>query len=349
MRILFVTEGTLAPSSRFRVQQFLPHFEREGIECQVVAGYGDRYNKIAATRWAAPYKLAARSQRFLKTLVAPRPDILFLQRPILPFSAIPEHLLTLRDTPSIFDVDDAIFLAPDSSDSPRRRATFLHSVQRATHYFAGNRFLAEQGGAPEKTSVIPTVIDTERYAPGQSTFRRQGEVVIGWIGSATTTRYLDQVLPALRDIRNRYDHVRIRIVSSHMPTHLAVEERFEFVPWSVDQEIDALRSFDIGIMPMEHSRVSLGKCGFKMIQYMAMGTAVVADPFGANADIFNGSNAGALPENLDQWSTALAQLVEDEAYRQRCGENARQHAEAHYSIRAVLPQYLAHFERLAGA
>lgn len=349
MRILFLTEGTLAPSSRFRVLQFLPHFEREGIECDVVPGYGPRYNELAKSRLAAPYKLYARSQRFVRSWTRPRPDLLFLQRPILPFTPLPEHLLTMRDIPSVFDVDDAIFYAPDSSDSARRWQTFRYCVRRASHYFAGNAFLAEQGGAPEKTSIMPTVIDTDRYHPGVSTLRRPGEVVIGWIGSATTTRYLDQVLPALQRVRDRYPQVRVRVVSAQMPPHLAAEERFEFIPWSLDGELDALHSFDIGIMPMEQTRVSLGKCGFKMIQYMAMGTAVVADPFGANAEIFEGSGAGALASSPDEWTAALSQLIEDTEYRRQCGENARAHAEARYSIRAVLPRYLAHFERLHAA
>ena len=347
MRVTFLTEGTLAPSSRFRVQQFLPYFEQAGIECRVIPGYGDAYNRIAATRLGVPYKLAARSRRLLGGLGAGSADVLFIQRPILPFSAAPEAILQRINPRIIFDVDDAVFLGPDSRPAPLRRKTFDRCVQLSAHYIAGNDYLAENGGHPEKTSVIPTVIDTDRYVPRALSSAPKPQTVIGWIGSQTTLRYIDQVLPALRAVRDRHSDVVVRIVCSHMPAHLAAEERFEFVPWSKEGEIAAIQSFDIGIMPMEDTEVSLGKCGFKMIQYMATGVAVVASPIGANEAIFRGSNAGALARSHEEWLESLSALVGDRARRSECGVSARHHAVEHYSIHAVLPRYLKLFKQIA--
>lgn len=350
MRILFVTEGTHAPSSRFRVQQFIPHFEAVDIQCTVAAGYGPRYNAIASTRWGAAYKLAARSKRFVQGLDAARYDILFVQRPILPFSPLPEEVLTRINPRMIFDVDDAVFLGANSQTSPRRRQTFERCVELSTHYIAGNDFLAQNGGCLNKTSVIPTVIDTDLYRPAKRTQANTMDdetIVIGWIGSRTTVRYVDQVLPALRELRDRYPQVVVRIVCSHMPEHLSAEERFEFIPWTKEGEITAIQSFDIGIMPMEDTQISQGKCGFKMIQYMATGIPVVSSPVGANASIFQGSNAGALATTQQEWIDALADLLDDRDYRQNCGADAREHAVAHYSVRAVLPRYLSLFQAVA--
>lgn len=346
MRILFITEGTHAPSARFRVQQFIPHFESAGIQCTVAAAYGPRYNSIANTRLGAAYKLATRSKSFVRGLNAGRYDILFVQRPILPFSPLPEEFLTRINPRMIFDVDDAVFLDANSQDAPRRRHTFERCVEVAAHYIAGNDFLAENGGQPSKTSVIPTVIDTDVYRPPEAA-APDGTVVVGWIGSRTTVRYIDQVLPALRQLRDRYPQVVVRIVCSHMPDHLAAEERFEFVPWSKEKEISAIQSFDIGIMPMEDTQVSQGKCGFKMIQYMATGIPVVSSPVGANAVIFEGSNAGALATTQQEWVEALRGLVEDKSRRIECGAQAREHAIAHYSVQAVLPRYLSLFHAIA--
>lgn len=344
MRILFVTEGTHAPSSRFRVQQFLPHFRRSGITCHVVAGYGPRYNALSKTRWSAAYKLAARTQGFVRSLNAQRYDLVFVQRPILPFTALPEELLHRLNPRMIFDVDDAVFLGADSQPAPLRQRTFDRCVDLSSHYIAGNDFLAEHGKAPQKTSVIPTVIDTDRYRPNPDAPRDVSQVVIGWIGSPTTLRYVDQVLPALRAVRDRYPHVIVRIVCSHMPKHLAQERRFEFVPWSKETEIASIQSFDIGIMPMEDTLISQGKCGFKMIQYMATGVSVVSSPVGANAAIFEGSNAGALATTHDEWVDALSRLIEDSARRTTCAQSARTHAVKQYSVHAVLPRYLDIFD-----
>lgn len=346
MRILFITEGTHAPSSRFRVQQFLPHFRRSGITCHVVAGYGPRYNEISKTRWSAAYKLATRTQSFVRSLNAQRYDLIFVQRPILPFTALPETLLHRLNSHMIFDVDDAVFLGANSQPAPLKRRTFERCVQLSTHYIAGNDFLAHHGKAPHKTHVIPTVIDTDVYRPDPAAPKDESQVVIGWIGSPTTLRYVDQVLPALRAVRDRYPHVIVRIVCSHMPKHLAQERRFEFVPWSKETEIASIQSFDIGIMPMEDTLISQGKCGFKMIQYMGTGVSVVSSPVGANAAIFEGSNAGALANTHNEWVHALSQLIEDSTHRQSCAENARKHAVKNYSVHAVLPQYLDIFDSM---
>lgn len=340
MRILFITEGTHAPSSRFRVQQFLTHFQEHGIECRVVAGYGPRYNEIAATRFAAPYKLGARLQSFVRSLDAARYDAIFVQRPILPFTALPEEILHRLNPRMIFDVDDAVFLGANSQESPVRRRTFERCVELSSCYIAGNDFLAQNGKQPHKTTVIPTVIDTDLYKPAQRTQGKNDTVIIGWIGSPTTLRYVDQVLPALQAVRDRYPQVVVRIVCSHMPDHLVQEERFEFVPWSKATEIASIQSFDIGIMPMEDTLISQGKCGFKMIQYMGTGVAVVSSPVGANAAIFEGSNAGALATTQQEWIAALSHLIEDASYRETCAQNAREHAVEKYSVKAVLPRYL---------
>lgn len=348
MRILFLTQGTHTPSSRFRVGQFVPHFQKAGIECTIAAGYGAGYNRIVKTKWGTPYKAAMQMKRFLFGLSAPAYDLLFLQRPILPFTPWPEEILHRLNPRMLFDVDDAIFTGVHGEIVPARRHTFERCAALSAHVIAGNRFLSEAAGQPTKTTVLPTVIDTDRYRPKRTPTTEESSVVIGWIGSSSTLRYVEQILPALRCVRDRYPHVRIRIVCSEMPASMQHEDRFEFHTWSKEGEIAALQSFDIGIMPLEDSLTTRGKCGFKMIQYMAVGIPVVSSPVGANIDIFNGSHAGMLADSHDAWVHALCTLVADHGLRQDCGHAARLHATNHYAVHSVLPRYLDLFERMTG-
>lgn len=343
--ITFLAEGRLAPSTRFRVLQFLPAFEAAGLRTHVIYAYGSSYNRIAATRLGAAYKMACRLKRIGGGLLAPRDHIIFSQRPLLPFSSAGEGLIRAGHPRVIFDVDDAVFVGPRGEDRPLRRRAFDGAVRHAAHVICGNQWLAAEAGAPEKTTVIPTVIDTDRYRPGDKK-RNEGKVVIGWIGSATTLWHIEAMLPLLRRLRDGHPQVVVRVVCSAPPAGFSDEERFEFVPWSKEGELSALQSFDIGLMPLENKRVSLGKCAFKMIQYMACGIAVVASPVGANTDVFAGSEAGFLASSDREWREALERLISDDALRSRCGASGRAHAEGHYSVRAVVPQYLRIFETL---
>lgn len=350
MRVVFLTEGKLAPSSRFRVQQFLEHFQNEGIECVVHYGYGDQYNRLSATKLGPAYKLLARLKRWALGLRdAHSADVLFIQRPIFPFSPLPERILHRLNPRIVFDVDDAVFLGPRGESHTMRRRTFESIVQMSAHYCAGNSYLAEAGHSPERTSVVPTVVDTDRFKPrsNEGSDDAQSSLVIGWIGSATTLWHLDEVLPALTAIRDRYPDVRIRIVANAMPPHLEVEPNFEFIPWAADSEVALLQSFDIGIMPLADLPVSKGKCGFKMIQYMAVGIPTVTSPVGANPEILGETGAGQLAKSHDEWVASLEYYVQSSERRKQAGQAARARAVANYSVNSAVHQYMNIFNDVA--
>ncbi len=347
MRILFLTEGTTIPASRFRVGQFIPHFRDRGIECVVRPGYGDLYNQIAPTPLGAPYKLVTRLMRIVRSVDAGAFDVVFLQRPALPFTALPEQLIHGLNDRTIFDVDDAIFLAPDGSDHPTAGPAFAAIVDTVEHVICGNTFLADRVDHPDKTTVIPTVIDCERYRPAADSTAAGDDLTIGWMGTASNFHSLRIVAPVVEQFLDDHPDTRFRIVSNETFPDLAHHPRVEEIRWSSETEIPLLQSFDIGLMPLVDTPASRGKCGFKMIQYMAVGTPVISSPVGANVDIFQGSDAGFLAGDHAAWGRALERLVDDEQHRLDCGRSARQHAVEYYSIRSVIDDYIELFSTVA--
>src|SRR5690606_15523920 len=138
------------------------------------------------------------------------------------------------------------------------------AVRGATHVIAGNRYLADLANSPAKTTVIPTVVDTDVYRPIEDVSPAR-PVTIGWMGSSGNFGSLRLIVPAVVKVLEALPNVRFRIVSNAPFHELQGVPKVEQIPWSRDREIALLQSFDLGLMPLENSEATLGKCGFKMI------------------------------------------------------------------------------------
>lgn len=338
-----MSDGVDAPGPRYRCVQFFPHFERAGLRCEIYHAYGKLYNRLLRRPLVgAAYKTITRAKRAVATAVV-RPDIMFLQRTAFPQTAIAERIAHRRGIPMIFDVDDAIYLGPTGAPSRAREKAFRDALRVADHYIAGNQHLAEVGGVPDKTTVIPTVIDTDRYVPPAR--RAEGGPVIGWMGTMTNLSRLERVVPALERVLRELPDARVRIVSNADFAPLRGVDRVEQIRWSAATEIELLQSFDIGLMPLEDSAVTRGKCAFKMIQYMAVGAPVVVSAVGANVEVIGDHALGYALDGFD-WTDALLALARDPDLRARMGAVGRERAVASYSVRGVLPEYLRIFRSL---
>jgi Glycosyltransferase len=90
-------------------------------------------------------------------------------------------------------------------------------------------------------------------------------------------------------------------------------------------------------MPIRNGLFEKGKCGYKLIQYMACGKSIVASPVGVNEKIVKESNAGYLASNVEDWSKYLALLCESKTLRDKYGYAARMYIEKEYSFQTRLP------------
>jgi glycosyltransferase involved in cell wall biosynthesis len=151
-----------------------------------------------------------------------------------------------------------------------------------------------------------------------------------WIGSRSTVRYLQRFLPALEAAAQRVPGLRLVTIAD-----VSVRSRripVEHVPWSVDTEAEALTRADIGIAPTPLDRWTLGKCGFKILQYMAAGLPVIASPVGANAGLVRPGETGLLPKHGRDWPDAVAALARDVESRERMGLAGRELVERDFRV-----------------
>lgn len=271
-------------------------------------------------------------------------DLIFLHKTALAISGLPEWLRSFRRTPMVFDVDDAIYLGPGGLEQRGRRRSFERAVSIADHVIAGNHHLASVSGS-SRVTVIPSVVDTDRYVPAP-TRPLTHELVVGWMGTASNFPSLRLALPSLVQAVQAMPRARLRIVSNAELPEYAGHPHVEQWRWNEAGELRALQSFDVGLMPLEDSKLTRGKCGFKMIQYMAVGVPVLASAVGANVDIFRGSEAGLLVEPGEDWGTRLQTLVKSRSLFREMGAAGRAHALSRYSVRAVIDDYVRIFESI---
>jgi glycosyltransferase involved in cell wall biosynthesis len=211
-------------------------------------------------------------------------------------------------------------------------------MRRAALVLVGNEYLAErarQAGA-KRVECLPTVVDVERY--DQALCRVQGLCTIGWIGSPMTAPYLTLVQAVLSEVCQQ-GNVRVVIVGAqHIPlAGVPVETR----AWSEQTEVQEIQSFDVGIMPLPDEPWERGKCGYKLIQYMACSKPAVASPVGVNRHIIAHGIDGFLASTPTQWVQTLRTLCQDRALRERIGQAARRKVAQEYSLQVTAPRLVS--------
>jgi glycosyltransferase involved in cell wall biosynthesis len=267
-------------------------------------------------------------------------DLVWVEKEMLPW--VPSWFelgLFPASVPLVVDYDDALFHRYDQHSWPLVRRVLGEKIdavmRRADLVLAGNDYLAgraRRAGA-RRVELLPTVVDVSRYAVSE---RTQGQLLtIGWIGSPSTARYLKLITSVLRDLVASRD-VRVVAVGANADQleGLPVEVR----PWSEAGEVEEIQQFDIGIMPLPDEPFERGKCGYKLIQYMACGKPVVASPVGVNREIIEQGINGFLANSHEEWLTALVSLLEDAELRKKMGEAGRKHVEERYSTQQMAPR-----------
>jgi glycosyltransferase involved in cell wall biosynthesis len=239
--------------------------------------------------------------------------------------------------PFVMDIDDSIWLTEG-------RKEVKEAINKATLVFAGNEFIAGFAGSfNHNIKVIPTTVDCEYYQPNRNNNKR---FTVGWIGTKSNFRYLLLAKQAIDDFLAKKDAC-LHIISSEPPDAFSFDgEKYRFTNWSAEKETAHINGFDIGIMPLADDEWTRGKCGMKLLQYMACGIPFVASPVGVNSKFIEESEAGIATSSVITWIEALNFLSSDASSREKLGANGRRYVESNYSIDKWAPIINEEFKRI---
>jgi glycosyltransferase involved in cell wall biosynthesis len=233
--------------------------------------------------------------------------------------------------PRVLDVDDAIWA--------NRGGEFARRLARSCdHVICGNSFLAEGFSRwNPSVSVLPSAVDTRRFVPA-SGGRPAGRTVIGWLGLSSGFRYFDEIETALRDVLRNHPEGVLRIISDKAPQfRLLPDRQVEYIPYSREREVADIQEMTVGIMPLDDSETSRGKCSFKMILYMSCGIPVVVSRVGMNAEVLQKGESGFGANNPREWVDSLETLLANPDLCARMGRTGRAVAELHYAVEVLAP------------
>ena len=355
MKVIFLVPYPLgvAPSQRFRFEQYFSLLAINGISYTVQSFLTEKGWRSIFESGKIVYKASAMITglaRRIKILTQVSEfNIVFIHREVCPFGPpfFEWFIAKILRKKIIYDFDDAIW----ATDKPhegrvekiiRWRSKVKNICRWAYTVSCGNEYLCTYARKYNQNILLnPTTIDTHLHAPDNYAKKNNDTVTIGWTGSHSTLKYVDAIVPTIQFLENKYSHIRFLVIANKKPK-LNLKSLL-FTPWSISSEIEDLMQIDIGIMPLPDDEWSKGKCGFKILQYMALEVPALASPVGVNDKIVDNGNNGFLCSTQQEWLFNLEQLINNYQLRLSMGKQGRSFIEKHYSVSSNSANFLSLF------
>lgn len=349
--IVVLTRYTrLGASSRVRFYQYEPVLAAAGFKLQFLPMFCDGYVRgLQAGRRSVYLVVSAYFRRIWQLLFGLKgARLIWVEKECLPWlPAWIEAILLPRNVPLILDYDDAVFHYYDLHPSRfvrmvlgQKHETLNRLAQCA---FPGNTYLEAyclKLGA-RCTVRIPSAVDTKNYRPLEPKAGVRSKVRVGWVGQRSTVHFLKLIEPVLRAL---VAEGLIEFVVIGATVDLSLPH--STIAWSEDTEVASIQSLDIGIMPLLDAPFERGKCGYKLIQYMACGLPVVASPVGVNAEIVQHGRNGYLADTPADWGRYIREIAASEEVRCRFGNTGQLDVVEKYSIQSTSSRLISAFDEL---
>ncbi len=327
MRVLFLIQGWKVASARYRVLQYLPYLQQNGVTAEVTP-----FPQSPLEKWRLYRKVADF-------------DLLFIHRKRFPLWE--QEAIRKKAKKIVYDFDDAVMYRNSRARGPysrTRRKRFAKMMQVCNYALAGNSFLeGEARRYADAVMVFPTSLDMSRYSM-KSYSEKKENVTLGWIGDHGSIHYLRGLRPVFEELGRRFPNLRLKIVCDTFfdCDNLQVVKK----PWKAEDEISDLHSFDIGLMPLMDDLWSRGKCALKILQCQGVGVPVVCTPVGVNEDVVAEGINGYRASTHEEWVEKLSRLIGEPERWEEMGIVGRKKVLEGYSLEANAPRLLTALTKL---
>lgn len=323
-------------SSRYRIYKYVPYLNSKYIKCTVIPPASNylfdlfydsvlfyKPSKISLIikkiKKIIFYLIIITNRLWIILLKVKKYDVVIIHRMLfLGKIGFMELLLSKFNKNIIYDFDDALF------EIKKFKNGIIKVIKKAKVIIAGNSYLANFASMyNDNVYIIPTSVDLKTYS--KKIWEKYNNITIGWIGNPTNLKHIEFIKKALIKVLRLYKNVNLKIVCDESKINFPkdIKNRIQYERWRLEDEINFIKSFDIGIMPLIPNAYSKGKCGFKLIQYFAVGLPVVSTPVGVNCEIVIGDKNGFFAITENNWVDRLSILIENFDIRVKMGLKGR--------------------------
>lgn len=353
--IIYFTKYTeKGPSSRYRSFQYKDILEKE-FDIKYYSLFNDDYIQNLYTNRKTNYFqiFIAYFRRIIQVLkYLGTNNIVFIEYELLPyFPSILEYLLFKSKVRIILDYDDAIFHNYDLHSNSLIRYLFGNKIYKIVKYantvITGSPYLSSHLNRFTNNIVeIPTSINYANYTSNFHLESNKDEITIGWIGSKSTSINIINIKEVIKIIYKLNPNITFKLMGfdDNLKSQLELPN-VQFYNWTTQEELIFLREIDLGIMPLEDTSFNRGKCGFKLIQYMAMGKPTLSTPLEANVKI-NRNNSNLFATSKEEWVQSINKFISYLSFYREVGLKNQKIVEKYYSVEANSIIYIKIFNQL---
>lgn len=351
MRILFFSKyNAKGPSSRYRIFQYLNLYKKNGFDYKLNYLLGDWYF-TNLPKWKIIHRIIfSYLYRFFFLFTIKKNDIVYIEYELFPFfPSLFEKSLSFFNIKYIVDYDDAVFHTYNLSSNYFVKKLLNNKIDNVIKYantvITGSPYLTNYAEKLNKNVIeIPTSLDLKIYNCSDN-IKKNTKFTIGWIGSKSTSVNILSLIDVFKRLTNVINFQINLIGFDNTLKHHFKNIDVNFIDWNAENEVIEIKKFDVGIMPLNNNLWNKGKCGFKLIQYMACSLPTISTPLDANLKINRGGE-NIFANSDDEWYNAIINVSINKFIFENVGKNNHSIFKKYYSSQANLKFYLAIFNSL---